>query len=198
MSRKRQLTRKSGMPREKSLAPPAKTRTWTLRTILGTVLAVLGAMGIVELRPQVTVSPQEPIEKSQPFFVPFRILNSGYLAFHVDHVFGYASKVKAGNISITDGTFHNPDWNNFDLDRGEPKEIIPELIRASNFPSSADITIVVDIRPFRWFPWSSRRYFRFIGAYVDNWQWLAEPSQAIQADADRAIEDHMQKIPQSR
>ena len=97
MSRKRRKERKPHTPPEKQTPPPAKTRTWTLPTVLGLILGVFGSVGIIELRPQITVSPQEPIEKSNPFSVPFRIDNTGYLAFHVDHVFAYASKIKVGN-----------------------------------------------------------------------------------------------------
>jgi hypothetical protein len=159
----------------------------------------LGAvLGIVELRPQVTVSPQEAIEKSQPFSVPFRIQNSGYLSFHVEHLFVYANEIKVGGSTFHKATFHEPDWNNFDLGRAESRAIVCNLVHAPIVPSTADIAFVMDIRPFYLFPHSFRRYFRFTGAYVDNWQWLAQPSQPIQADADREIEDHMRKIPSSR
>ena len=186
------------MPPEKQIVPSAKTRTWKLSTVLSLILGALGAVGIIELRPQVTVLPQESIEKSQPFSVPFRIDNSGYLSFHVDHVFGYGHKIKVGGMTIEQGTLHQPDWNNFELGRGESKTIITNWVHAPIVPSAADVAIVVDVRPFRWFPWSFRRYFRFTGAYVDNWQWLAQPPGPIQKDADRQIEDHMRHIPSSR
>jgi hypothetical protein len=158
----------------------------------------VGAAGVIELRPQLAVSPQEPIEKSQPFSVPFRINNTGYFSFHVDHVFCYISKIVAAGYTDTSSTSHHPDWNNFELDRSESKTIITGLLHAPNVPTTADIAIVVDVRPFRWFPRSSRRYFRFTGGYIDTWQWLAQPSEPIQADADKTIEEHMRLIPSSR
>jgi hypothetical protein len=158
------------------------------------VLGILGALGAVELRPQLSVSPQEAIEKSQPFSVPFRIQNSGYLSFHVDQVVFYAAEITTRSLSIHDSGFASADWRDFDLDRGEQKTVVPKLVHAPTMPSSADITAVVDIRPFKWFPLASRRYFRFIGAYVDNWQWLAQPSRPIQRDADRAVEEYVRRM----
>jgi hypothetical protein len=177
-----------------------KIRSWTLPTVLGIILGVVGSLGVIELRPQMGVIPQDPLTKSQPFSVPFRIDNVGYFSFPVDHVFAYIHRVKASHITIDQGTYHEPSWNRFDLDRGEGKTVIVKLINfASNeVPSEADIALIVDYRPFRFFPASFRRYFRFVGAYGDNWQWLKEPSADIQAVADRQIEDHMRTIPSSR
>jgi hypothetical protein len=148
-----------------------------------------------------TVSPQEPMEKSQPFSIPFRIDNSGYFSFYVDHVFCYLNSVKGEHVTVSKGTLHDPSWNRFDLERGEPKTVICNLqdqIKPLGLPKAADIAIVVDYRPFQHFPRSFRRYARFTGAYVDNWQWLGQPSGPIQADADKEIEEHMQQIPSSR
>jgi AraC-like DNA-binding protein len=189
------------MPPEMPAPQHAKIRTWTLPTILGIIIGIVGALGVVELRPQISVSPQEPIEKLQPFSVPFRIDNTGYLSFYVDRVFCYLNSVEVEHVSIQKGTLHDPSWNRFDLDRGDPKTIICNLqnqINPLGLPKAADIAIVIDYRPSEHFPKSFRKYFRFTGAYVDNWQWLAQPSSPIQADADKEIEEHMKQIPSSR
>lgn len=65
-------------------------------------------------------------------------------------------------------------------------------------PAKADIAVVVHYRPFKLFPWMFYKHFRFTGQYVDNWQWTKQPSEEVQKDADAAIEDHMNKIPDSR
>jgi hypothetical protein len=155
-------------------------------------------MGVIELRPQIGVSPQEPIEKSQPFSVPFPIQNTGYFSFWLEHAFCYSSEVKVGGITIDKGTFHMPGWNHHDIDRGEAETITCNLVKAPTMPASADIAVVVDYRPWKSFPLTFRKYFRFIGAYADNWQWLKQPSEPIQRDADTEIEDHMKQIPSSR
>jgi hypothetical protein len=193
------------MPSKISAPQYVKPRTWTLPTVLGIAISIVGALGLVELRPQMSVEPLQAIEKNQPFSIPFRIGNTGYLSFHVDHVFCYLHRVKARDprliVSIDKGTFHDPSWNRFELDRAESKTIMCNLanqIKPLGIPSDADIAIVIDYRPFERFPYSFRKYFRFTGAYVDSWQWLAQPSATIVADADRQIEDHMRQIPSSR
>jgi hypothetical protein len=148
------------------------------------------------------VSPQEPIEKSNPFSVPFRIENTGYWSFHVDHIFAYADRITIRQINMPSMTYHWPDWNNFDLERSESKTVTARFVRSvavpPDVPDTADIAIVVDFRPYAWFPHSFRRYYRFTGTYIDNWQWLAQPSGPIQANADREIEEHMREIPSSK
>ena len=186
------------MRAENQASSPPKARIWSIPTVLSLILGVLGAVGIIELRPQMAVSPQEPIEKSQPFSVPFRVENTGYFSFHVVHLFVYADQVKVAGRTLSHSTFHMTDWNNFDLNRSESKTVIAQFVSSPSLPGLADIAVVVDVRPFDWFPHSFRRYFRFTGAYVDNWQWLAQPSGPIQANADKEIEEHMKQIPASR
>jgi hypothetical protein len=176
------------MPPEKPAAPTAKRHDWSIPTVLSLILGAVGALTIIELKPQIVVPPQEAIEKSQPFSVPFRIENSGYLSFHVNRVLCYVDKIQAGGITLGHGSTHEPDWDNFDLERGEGKTVFCRIIHSGNVPNTADIAIVLDERPFRRFPRSFRRYFRFTGAYVDNWQWLAQPSAPIQKDIDRQID----------
>jgi hypothetical protein len=141
------------------------------------------------------VSPQEQIERSQPFSAPFRIFNAGYLSFHVDHVFFYINRVDVDDAHIIGGGAHWLAEDNFELGRGEGKTIVYQVVSSSTVPRGADVAIIVDVRPFRWLHWSVRRYFRFVGAYVDNWQWLAEPSEPIQADVNRQIEEWMRVTP---
>ena len=202
MSRKRRKEQKPHMPPpDITPTPNVKSRTWTLPTVLGLIIGIVGAVGIIELRPQISVVPQEAIEKSQPFSVPFRIDNTGYLSFYVDRVFCYLNSVEGERVKVSRGTLHDPSWNRFELDRGEPKAIMCNLqdqIKPLGLPKTADIAIVVDYRPSQHFPKSYRKYFRFTGAYVDSWQWLAQPSAPIQAEADRQIEEHMRQIPRSR
>ena len=97
-------------------------------------------------------------------------------------------------MTIEQGTLHQPDWNNFELGRGESKTIITNWVHAPIVPSAADVAIVVDVRPFRWFPWSFRRYFRFTGAYVDNWQWLKQPCAEMEAEANQEIDKAMKRL----
>lgn len=188
MSHRRRKKRRPNTPPEIPARPQKKIRSWTLPTVLGLALGVLGAVGIVELRPQPTALPQPPgLEKSQPFSVPFRIENSGYLSFDVEDVFLYVKAVTLSHVKLYGAVVNKDDWNHFELNRGDSRTISCNVVKSYNMPATADIIIVLDIRPFWWFPWSSRRYFRFVGAHKDRWQWLAQPSAPVQADADKSI-----------
>ena len=198
MSRKRRKPPK--LIKSHETVPPrvGKTRTWTPQRILGIILGIVGVVGLIELRPQIGVYPQEPTEKSQPFSVPFRIENSGYFSWWLEHAFCYYGEVKVGGLSVHGSTSHSRGWNRHTLDRSESETIACNLAKSPVMPSSADIAVVIDYRPWKAFPWTFRRYFRFKGAYIDNWQWLGQPSEEIQKDADAAIEDYMRKTPSSR
>lgn len=142
--------------------------------------------------------PQGFIEKSQPFSVPFASENQGYSSFWLEHAFCYYHKVEVGPFTINNGSEHAPDWNRQFIERATAKTIICNFAHYPAVPKSADMAVVIDYKPFESFPFTSRRYFRFVGAYIDNWQWLKQPAKPIEADADKAIEDHMEKIPTSR
>ena len=175
------------MPDGKSVVAVQKNKTWTIPAVLGLILGILGAVGIIELRPQITVSPEEQIEKSQPFSAPFRILNSGYLSVRVDHIYCYAKEVVAGPVSVGPATFESEGWKDFELERGEPKTVICRILRTNSEITKADIAIVVDVQPFSWICWIPRRYFRFVGAHVDIWRWTGQPAAPIKKEADEAI-----------
>lgn len=198
MSKKRRRGHSSNALTMKAVPRTRKMGAWTLPMILSLLVSAVGAVGIIELRPQLAVSAQQEIQKSDPFSAPFRIDNSGYLSFYVDHVFVYVGEAKIGGATFGRDLYHQPDWEKFELGRGESRTILINLVRVSGVPHSADIAIVVDVRPFHWFPWSFRRYFRFTGAYIDNWQWLAQPSGPIREDADGSIDKFIPNIPESR
>jgi hypothetical protein len=141
-----------------------------------------------------TVSPQEPLNKSQPFSVPFRISNTGYFSFHVVVVTCYLHDVEfggtGGSIAFTHSTVHHGGWDGGTLERGDSQTVVCDF--ANSVPKKADIAIVIDYTAL-FIPdaLKSRHYFRFIGTYGDNWQWLAQPSGNIQAQADKSVDDEI-------
>jgi hypothetical protein len=135
------------------------------------------------------VSPQEPIERSQPFSIPFRIENSGYLFFHVDSAFCYAREITWGTISMTHILVRSDGSDSFTLNAGESKTILCSFLDAPTSPNKADMIVVVDYRVGGNLRWPARKLFRFAGAYIDNWQWLPQPSGDIADEANRAIDE---------
>jgi hypothetical protein len=175
----------------KSKLRKKKTSSWTLPTILGLAIGAVGALGVVgiiELRPQIAVSPQESIEKSQPFLTPFRIDNTGYLSFHINRVICYAREVTVGSIDMGDNISTNSEWDNHEIDRADGETVICKFVRFGSMPSATDMAVVVDYSaPFMALS-PPRRYFRFKGAYVDNWQWTKQPAdEEFRKSADSTI-----------
>jgi hypothetical protein len=165
---------------------------WSLPNILGLVLGLVGALGVVQLRPQMSVSPQEETEKGQPFSAPFRFENTGHFSFNVTDVYCYIKGVKAANYRMTGPSgdlIHRGEWTNINLESGDGGTIPCIGPRAPEI-QMADITIVIDYKPFRFFPFSFRKYFCFTGfkgLHVDNWQWTRSPSGKIEAEVDAEI-----------
>jgi hypothetical protein len=181
------------MRRGKKKGQPKKTKHWTLPTVLGLALSAVGAVAIIELKPQINVAPQEQLNRTQVFTAPFRIDNTGYVRFHVEKVFVYARILKAGPLSITHAVSSEDEWNNQDIERGEGETITPHIFRSPVPPDQADIAIVVD---YRWWGslsiWKpSRQYFRFKrfdGPYEGTWEWLKQPASDMKGEIDAEIE----------
>lgn len=161
---------------------------------MGTVVTIAGliltAVGLIALRPQITVSPGEPLARSQPLMASFRITNSGLLTIHGVKVIIYIHHLEVPpTLTMEKATSRSQGWEAGILERGETETILWNFAHLGvvNPSMKADIAVVVDytlpLVPF----YRSRRYFRFVGQYRDNWQWFAQPSSGIQADADAAI-----------
>lgn len=170
----------------------------TVVTIIGLLIGLIGLLGLVDLRSKMSVTPQEPIEKSQPFTVPFRIDNTGLLSFTVEHVYCYVgdAKSQSPNVKIDIGSFviGYSDWDNVTLESDGGGTLTCKILKVPNMQDliNADITIVIDYKPFG-FPASYRKYYRFTGAYVDNWQWVRKPVDDIKKDVDAGIKARTSK-----
>src|SRR5258706_14232302 len=108
-------------------------------TILGLLLT---AAGLIALRPSLLVSPSDAIDRAQPFSVPFKITNAGFLAVNKVAICCYVHRVEVGPMVVTSSLISNPDWNVNTLDRGESKTVICSLVNAMR--TMPDIAIVID------------------------------------------------------
>lgn len=164
-----------------------KLRVWAFPTILG---LAIGLIGLIALRPQISVNPQAPLLQSQAFSVPFRVENSSYYSISVVRTVLYIRHLTQGGVSFNGVTRHDEAWDNFVLDSGEGRDIVAPF--STGIPDDADIALVIDYKACRVCP-SARKYFRFSGASGDNWQWLKQPSTEIREDADKRIADHLER-----
>jgi hypothetical protein len=191
MPNKRRRKRRSGMNTEKPLASSStKTRSWTVPTVLGLTLSVVGALGVIELRPQLSMSAQEQLATNAPFSAPFELTNTGYLSVHIEHVIAIAHRIEFGNDAVMkDEVWTNIDWSNFDLIRGGSKTFFP---RFANFrPRRADMVFVVD---YRFLGKSWRWFFRFQGDYIDNWHWSKQPIGDLEPSIDKLADSALAEL----
>ncbi len=167
-----------------------ENRSWTIPAILAFIVSVVGALSVVELRPQISVSPHPERATNQPFSAPFEITNTGYLGFHVDNVIVVFPTVEYQGLRVQNGMAGNIDWDDFDLNRGASKTIFPYF--ANGMPKNAEIVIAVDYSYFRVkFRW----LFRFDGTHIDSWQWSKQPIKAADEPflndvVDKALKRH--------
>ena len=96
-------------------------------------------MGVVALRPQINVSPQEQLASGQPFSAPFEITNAGYLSIHVDNVIAVLHIAVIGGDTFENASSGNKDWDNFDLERGKSKTMLYYFY--NGMPTRADMII---------------------------------------------------------
>jgi hypothetical protein len=149
-------------------------------------------MGVIELRPQLSISPQEQLRAGQPFSTPFEITNTGYLNVHVKDVIVIVHRVEFGNrVAMTNESLSSADWDDFELIRGSSKTIFARYVNGR--PTRTDIVFAVDYK-FLWKTW--RWFFRFQGDYVDNWHWSKQPLGNLEIEmnkiADDAVTHHFQ------
>jgi hypothetical protein len=173
----------------KRQAKEESSRFATISTIIGLVVGVVGLAGLITLRPQITVSPSDALDHSQPFTVPFHITNASYYAIDEVTPTFYIHRLLVGGADVGKNLVKYPAQN---LDHGETGTVVFQFLQVGAFPQDADIVVVIDYH-IAWLPfWHPRQYFRFVGQYAENWQWLAEPIGAVRQETDAAFEHDRQ------
>jgi hypothetical protein len=180
-SRRKSKTRKSSRTVQRCALPAT----------LALLLSAIGALGVIELRPQIEVIPEQEVEPGQPFSAPFQVENTGYSSLYIERIFFCVRHVQWGGAEIRNSVVSYDRWANTVLDRGQGESISSHLLQSGIPPDEADVVIVIDNRPSKLFPQTERRYFRFTrfdGPYRGLWAWLKQPSHDIQADVDEQIQ----------
>jgi hypothetical protein len=150
-------------------------KSWTLPVILGLALGVAGVVFTAyQLRPQMVVDHQEPLEANNPMSSPFSVQNTGYFSFWVEDAHCWALKVKVAGATITNGSWDSVAYHNHYLDRANSTTVFCKIVDAPTLPTEADIQIVVRYKPWHFFPMTFDKVFRFVGRYGDHWEWTKE------------------------
>jgi hypothetical protein len=173
------------MRRRKSLLNKSWEAVGLLVGIVGLLLAV---------KPRLEASPQYPmLRNSQPFTVPFRLSNTGFLPMHIDGVACYLSRVEGTSYVLGDLVVYEAGWGDRELPGGE-SETVQCRIGISEYPQRADIAVVVLYHNWG-MPSLEMHYFRFVGSGPgDNWQWLQQPSAEIEAASQARISQWKRRV----
>jgi hypothetical protein len=153
-------------------------------TIAGVLLT---AVGLIGLWPSLTVVPGAPFDPEQPFSVPFKITNSGYLPIRNLKTHCYVHRVSAGKLTAACNLLSDKSWNTAHLARSESITIITSFIDAPRHPAEADLAIVLDHNAFGIPFINLRNIFRFVGRFRATWQWLQQPSSEIKGEVDKLM-----------
>jgi len=170
--------------------PKEATMEWNAEMgigIAGLLIALVGLAGLVSLWPSILVEPLPPIDAAQPFSVPFKITNSGFLPIKNLKPYCYLHWAKVAGNTFSANLSSNDRWNAEYLARGEAITIITNFIHSNILPSEADLAIVVDYNPFGVPFKTMRSVSRFVGQFGNTWQWLQQASRPIRADIHRSI-----------
>lgn len=154
-------------------------------SVIGLLLTVVG---LIALRPSLTVLPLLPVDPRQPFSVPFQITNTSFYRLRNVTVYGYMHRIRVGGLVAESNLQTGEQWKSVHLERGESITIITNFIHAPILPAEADIAIVVDYNAMT----KGRHFARFVGSFGANWQWLRQPSKDVQAAAARMIDKQHQ------
>jgi hypothetical protein len=143
MSNRSPKERKKGSQSGKESIRRAKNRVWTTPTIIGLILA---AVALVELRPQISVTPQGEIETNQPFSVPFSVANAGYLPLYVSSTKCFIKSAKAGGFYVHDAFVEDEKRDLKDAVLDASGGTVHCRLFSGGTPTSATIAIVVDYK----------------------------------------------------
>jgi hypothetical protein len=137
--------RQSPKSSSKALNSPTRTeRRMSGQTVLAILAIVIAAVGLVALRPQLSVSMEEPLDPAQPYSPTFRVTNSGLLAIPDIQVYCYADKFEfPGNNTFNEILLSN-NWTSSVLERGESQSIVCTMLHTNIQPQSFDIALVVE------------------------------------------------------
>jgi hypothetical protein len=177
------MRKKKRMQRE---LRPEEIRTWKVVGVLSLALSIISAFSLLELRPQISVSPQPYLDSTNPAFsTPFRITNSGYVHLRVKRVLSYVRKMRVGRMVLTHAV--GLESQGADLSRGEAETIMPRWY-GGRVPDEADMVIVVDYEKFGRSFRDYVRFKRFEGPYMGIWQWNQQPAEDIEQEVDKELD----------
>lgn len=161
-----------------SRLPTAATQ-WNIETAVSILGIAIGAAGLVSLWPSISTQPLPLPDPAQPFLVPFKVTNSGYLPIKDLRGHCYIDKMTVGDLNVENSVLSG--WEADYLARGESMTMMVDLVdsQVRAAPAEADIAIVVDYKPLLMPFVSLRGISRFAGHHGDTWQWFQQATAGL-------------------
>lgn len=158
---------------------PAAATEWNIEMALSILGIAIGAAGLISLWPSISTEPLPLPDPAQPFLVPFKVTNSGYLPIRDLRGHCYIDKLKVGDLNVENSVLSG--WEADYLARGESMTMMVDLTdsQVGPAPAEADIAIVVDYKPLLIPFVCLRGISRFIGHHGDTWQWFQQTSAGL-------------------
>jgi hypothetical protein len=150
----------------------------------------IGAAGLVSLWPSISTEPLPLPDPAQPFLVPFKVTNSGYLPIKDLRGHCYIDKIRVGDLNVENSVLSG--WEADYLARGESMTMMVDLIdfRIPAASAEADIAIVVDYKPLLMPFVCLRGICRFVGHHEATWQWFQQASAELKRRIRASLEKH--------
>lgn len=150
----------------------------------GLVLTIVSAVTIVELFPHLTVT-REPAIEEQNRIPSFAIRSDGYLAVRRMELTSYLFDLETsqGFRATNSMAFRNNLQKPADLEPGQTATVDPGQRAAGVFRKV--IGIIVSFRPWPFWFWHSRKYYRYVGQPQGDK--LEQPSGDIRQEVDQSI-----------
>ncbi|HEY4905102.1 MAG TPA: hypothetical protein VIH89_16625 [Candidatus Sulfotelmatobacter sp.] len=145
-------------------------------------------MALVQLRPQMSVSPEQPLEHDRPFSTPFRLANTGYFSLDIVQENCYIDTIKTeAGVTVSGGIMNTTQMRaSKTLERGQSDTMVCRF--TNSLITRANLTVVIDYKS-----WGiqHRMYFRFDGGRTsEQWEWLEQPmDEDLRKRADKAMDD---------
>jgi hypothetical protein len=133
--------------RDKPKKVPKRQRAKEKPSRFGTVLSIVGlglaVVSLIALRPQVTVSPADALDHSQPFTVPFHITNASFYAIDEVTPTFYIHRLMIQGADVGKNLVQYPAQN---LEHGEIETVICKFTQVESFTQNVDVVVFIDYK----------------------------------------------------
>lgn len=130
-------------------------------------------MAILPVPPQLVISLAEPLSRRDPFSVPIKVVNDGWLPAYDLNIRCQIVRARIGGNFFGDSGFVDDVVSVQKLGHGRQHSELCGVMRTGVPPTSAEIAVIVRYKVLHVWPRKECRFFQ--GAAGDAWRWLERP-----------------------